>query len=85
MSEKFNEQAIQLAIETQSIYSVPASVTLAQYALESGYGTSTLAKSQNNYFGITGSYKGNTYRDSNGRRWRVYPSMKDSLDRKSVV
>ena len=80
MSEKFSKEAIQYAIETQSKYGVPASVTLAQYALESGYGTSSLAVNHNNYFGITGSFNGNSYRDVNGRNWRVYSSMRESFD-----
>ncbi len=40
------------AIEEQKRYGIPASVTLAQMAVESGYGESTLAKQDNNYFGI---------------------------------
>lgn len=40
------------AIETQAKSGVPASITLAQAALESGYGESTLAKTANNFFGI---------------------------------
>ena len=31
---------------------VPASITLAQGMLESGYGNSELAKNENNHFGI---------------------------------
>lgn len=75
----FSQEVIQLAQETERKYGVPASVTLAQYALESGYGTSKLAKNNNNYFGITGSYNGN-YTESNGRRWRKYDTMAQSFD-----
>ena len=34
------------------LYKIPASVTMAQGILESGYGESTLAKKGNNHFGI---------------------------------
>ena len=54
----FSPEVIRLAQETQAKYGVPASVTLAQYATESGYGKSWLARNANNYFGMTGSYNG---------------------------
>ena len=57
---KFSEEDIQLAQKVQDTYGVPASVTLAQYALESGYGKSTVGK--NNYFNIKGDGQGG-YRD----------------------
>ena len=41
-----------LAIHEMNIYSIPASITLAQGILESGSGTSTLAVEANNHFGI---------------------------------
>lgn len=75
----FSTEAIRLAQETEKRYGVPASVTLAQYALESGYGTSTLATRGNNYFGITGSYNGQSVTLS-GRNWRKYESMDQSFD-----
>ena len=40
------------AIDTQIKYGVPASITLAQAALESGWGESGLTKKANNFFGI---------------------------------
>ena len=40
------------AITTQSRSGVPASITLAQAALESNWGTSKLATTANNFFGI---------------------------------
>lgn len=56
---QFTNEDIRLAEQVQEKYGVPASVTLAQYALESGYGKSTVG--QNNYFNIkgtgTGGYK----------------------------
>lgn len=76
---KFSSEVINLAQQTEQKYGVPASVTLAQYALESGYGTSALARTANNYFGITGKYNGN-YVVRNGRNWRSYSSMGESFD-----
>ena len=75
----FSPEVIKLAQETQAKYGVPASVTLAQYATESGYGKSWLAKNANNYFGIIGSYNGQSvYRTD--RNWRKYSSMAESFD-----
>lgn len=74
----FSPEVIRLAQETESRYGVPASVTLAQYALESGYGTSKLAARSNNYFGISGSYNGK-FTMSGGRKWRAYATMDESF------
>ena len=75
----FSPEVIKLAQESQAKYGVPASVTLAQYATESGYGKSWLAKNANNYFGIIGSYHGQSvYRTD--RKWRKYSSMAESFD-----
>jgi hypothetical protein len=41
-----------LAIKKQTEFGIPASITLAQGILESGAGTSILAKKANNHFGI---------------------------------
>lgn len=57
---KFSDDDIALAQKVQSEYGVPASVTLAQYALESGYGKSTVGN--NNFFNIKGNGTGG-YRD----------------------
>lgn len=75
----FSPEVIKLAQESQAKYGVPASVTLAQYATESGYGSSWLATNANNYFGIIGSYNGQSvYRTD--RKWRKYSSMAESFD-----
>lgn len=66
----FSSEVILLAQESERKYGVPASVTLAQYALESGYGKSTLAKTKNNYFGMRNGSKG----------WQSFDSMAESFD-----
>lgn len=75
----FSPEVIKLAQESQAKYGVPASVTLAQYATESGYGKSWLAKNANNYFGIIGSYHGQSVYKTD-RNWRKYPSIAESFD-----
>ena len=57
---KFSDEDITLAKKVYSTYGVPVSVTLGMYALESGYGKSTVGK--NNYFNIKGNGQGG-YRD----------------------
>ena len=48
----FIGRCVEPARETQRMYGVPASVTIAQAILESGWGGSELATRANNYFGI---------------------------------
>ena len=66
---KFTDTDIKYAKEAQEKYSVPASIVLAQYALESGYGTSDLARQNNNYFGMRDGSSG----------WQKFSSKKDSF------
>lgn len=77
----FSPEVIRLAQESQAKYGVPASVTLAQYATESGYGTSYLAKNANNYFGMIASKASTNKIWKNDRYWQVHASMADSFDR----
>ena len=86
----FNEHG-RAAQEVASQYDIYASVLLAQMALESSYGKSGLASEYNNYFGIKGSYNGNSVgmntNEDNGSgslysiqsNFRVYESAKDSM------
>ncbi|MCR5202948.1 MAG: glucosaminidase domain-containing protein [Lachnospiraceae bacterium] len=43
---------------------IPASVMMAQFILESGYGKSKLAKKAKNYFGMKTQLSGNTWKNS---------------------
>lgn len=65
----FKKEDITYAKEVQEKYNVPASIVLAQYALESGYGTSALATQNNNYFGMRDGSSG----------WQKFSSKKDSF------
>ncbi|WP_054660673.1 glycoside hydrolase family 73 protein [Secundilactobacillus kimchicus] len=72
-------------------YKLYPSVMMAQAALESGWGSSTLSTSANNYFGVKGAYNGQSVTmstaeyDSNGQlyytdaQFKKYPSIKASM------
>ena len=77
----FSPEVIRLAQESQAKYGVPASVTLAQYATESAYGTSWLAKNANNYFGMMASKSSTNKIYRTDRYWQVHDSMADSFDK----
>lgn len=62
MTEKeFVEKIGKLAAEDMKTNRILASVTTAQACLESGYGTTELAKNANNLFGMKTSLSGNTW------------------------
>lgn len=79
------------SILSQARSSVPASITLAQAALESGWGTSDLAKNYNSFFGIQchrwkgwlGKCTEKTDKDAQGKpyqvEFRVYDNPYDSF------
>ena len=56
--EQYIDKYKHAAVEQMHKYGIPASITLAQGLLESGAGTSMLAVSGNNHFGIKA---GNTW------------------------
>lgn len=81
------------AVESQRKSGVPASITIAQAALESAWGESGLAKVGNNLFGIKadGRWRGetltlNTHEFMKGQwlvvpaKWRKYGSWQASID-----
>ncbi|HKJ76132.1 MAG TPA: glucosaminidase domain-containing protein, partial [Gammaproteobacteria bacterium] len=79
-------QAAPLAQEAMRKTGIPASVLIAQSALESGWGQSDLARNGRNYFGMTvGSpswaasdpyWGGDSYQ---GGRFRAYATVRDSF------
>lgn len=59
--QEFVEKIEKLAAEDMKTSGILASVTTAQACLESGYGTTELAKNANNLFGMKISLSGNTW------------------------
>lgn len=92
MKHPFFEELIPYAQEMQRRTGIPASVALAQAALESGFGKSLLSKQAKNLFGVKAgrSWKGETislptteyYQGKPVRvmaRWRKYNSYLDAF------
>ena len=78
---KYKEEAIKEMNRT----GVPASITLAQGMLESGYGNSRLARKANNHFGIKchSDWKGATFKmddDAKNECFRTYNSVLESYN-----
>lgn len=85
------------AVKVAGEYNLYPSVMMAQAALESGWGSSTLSKAPNhNMFGIKGDYKGQsvtmqTSEYTNGRwiripqKFRKYPSFAESFEDNAKV
>lgn len=92
----FNEYA-PWAVETMKETKVPASVTLAQAALESRWGDSLLASKYNNFFGVKGEGPGGSVNlwttEFRGGRYekvkapfRIYNTPKESFtDHANVI
>lgn len=90
--QQFVKKAAPAATEASSKYGTYTSVMIAQAAVESGWGQSTLAKEpNNNLFGIKGSYNGQSVSmntseyGSNGyynttEKFRKYPSYTESFN-----
>ena len=89
----FIETYAPAAIEQQRKYGIPASVTLAQMALESRWGTSKLAMLDNNYFGIKASKRWlsdgrpyNTYDDDRkNEKFCVFGNVLESIEYHSAL
>ena len=78
-----------LAIDQQRKHKVPAAITIAQGLLESAAGTSELAQSSNNHFGIkcTSDWKGKTVSaddDKADECFRRYADVSDSYEDHSL-
>ena len=69
------------AVKNMRFYKIPASITLAQGVLESGYGESTLAKKANNHFGIKchKEWKGKSIRHDDDEKDECFRSYKNPL------
>lgn len=88
-SDYINEH-LSFALEEQQLYHIPASVTLAQGILESGWGESKASTKYNNHFGIRCQNKKHSnecvcYIDAGNRvRLLKYQSVKDSYRAHSI-
>jgi len=73
-------KVIAMAQKEERETGIPTSITVGQWALESGLGSSELATKGNNYFGVkAGSgWTGNTI-TMEGSVYRVYDSLEDSI------
>lgn len=88
--QNFYQQYAVMAMEQQIKYGIPASITLAQMAIESSYGTSESATRDNNYFGIKkgSSWVGGVgyYDDDNPHEaFRKYSSINQGIENHSAV
>lgn len=92
-AQQFIDKAAPAAVNASSKYGTYTSVMMAQAAVESGWGNSTLSQEpNNNLFGIKGSYNGQSVAmktgeyDSNGNyytttaNFRKYPSYEESFN-----
>lgn len=87
---EYIERYAPLAVEQQTLYGIPASITLAQGLLESANGNSRLAKEANNHFGIKcGSFwSGESIRhddDALQECFRAYSSVEESYIDHSLI
>ena len=91
--QSFIEQYAPIAIEQQQKYGIPASVTLAQMALESKWGTSKMAVNDHNYFGIKASRRwleaGRPYSlyddDKKNEKFCVFGDVLESIEYHSTL
>ena len=91
--QSFIEQYAPIAMEQQQKYGIPASVTLAQMALESKWGTSKMAVNDHNYFGIKASRRwleaGRPYNlyddDKKNEKFCVFGDVLESIEYHSTL
>ena len=85
--EYFNKYA-EYAMLQMERYGIPASITLAQGAIESADGKSRLANIANNHFGVKGAYNGNyvlANDDKPNEHFKKYDSVVQSYEDHSKV
>lgn len=75
---EFISKVAPAAVEDMRKHRVPASLTIAQAILESGWGTSELATKANNLFGIKGTGPAGTYR-------KVSPEYVDNKKNRKAI
>ncbi len=80
---KYIDKYTHLAVNNMKEFGVPASITMAQGMLESGFGEGTLARKSNNHFGIKCKSHWNGKKvyhddDEKGECFRAYSSVEDS-------
>lgn len=85
--QEFIDKYKEIAIQQQLKYGIPASITLSQAILESGYGTSAQAKECNNFFGIQAgdSWKGETIKYGDKHPFRKYSSPEQCFEDHSKI
>lgn len=88
--EEYIEHYAPLAVEQQTLFGIPASITLAQAVFESNNGNSVLAQASNNHFGIkcSNSWNGPGYRhddDAPQECFRVYNTVEESYIDHSLI
>ncbi len=87
--EDYIELYQEIAVKKRMEYKIPASITLAQGILESGFGNSVLAQNANNHFGIKChlGWTGDTYLyddDEKDECFRKYDNPEASFDDHSL-
>lgn len=77
---RYVEQYRDLALAQMKDYQIPASVILGVSIVESGAGTSKLARHFHNYFGVKGSNKNSIQKLGYKSAYKEYSSVEDSYD-----
>lgn len=82
---EYIERYKHIAKAHEEIHKIPACITLAQGILESGSGTSRLAKEANNHFGIKchSNWQGNTFHKDDDKKnecFRAYDTPEESFE-----
>lgn len=86
--QAFLERYASMAMDQQVRYGIPASVTLAQLALESGWGKGRGIIEGNNAFCVKGTYNGNYILisdDKPNEKFKSYGTLQESFDDHSKV
>src|SRR5690554_7942130 len=83
--EKYIETWKDVAISQMHSHGVPASITLAQGILESGFGNSDLAVKANNHFGIKcHDWKGESFLKDDDKRNECFRKYKNRSEERRV-